>query len=659
MVQFVPKVRIAALAAGVTVLATAVGAVTAAASSSDVASGPAASARLTASAGLAEVRSDAIRVPGVARVAPPTTAECEQSQSIACYTPDQVRTAYQLPALYARGITGKGVTIVIEDSFGSPTIKSDLAAFDRQFGYPAPPKFSVIEPIGKVAAFNPHNATMTGWAWETSLDVEYAHALAPGASIVLAETPATGTGSNERQVMETEEYVVNHRLGAVISQSFSGTEAEFSREAQLQPLRAGILDAASHHVTILAASGDAGATTAAANGPGFYTGREVNWQASDPLVTGVGGTRLIASGGSYTSVAWNDTYNVAVDKNWSDTEEPIPHATGGGRSALFARPSYQNGVKSVTGASRGVPDIAMSAACNGAVAVYTSFQPGKVGWSEGCGTSEATPEFAGIVALADQVAGRWLGQLNPTLYKLAAKHAPGLVNVTSGNNTVSFYGGSPAKRYTITGYGARKGYSLVTGVGTINASLFVYELAGKKVLFSPLKLRLGLLGEGGPDQVGQDIRVDVLVGLVELGQGPPAGRVDAVGHVHGGHLAERAQLVGHPGHEVVVDLPDQPLGVRGPLQVGPLVDLGRRDRDVGPAGLLDQLAAGGLVEVLVRLDSAARRGPVPSLRRRVVVAEEQHSPHRVESDHSSRQSHGVLRLIHVTIIQERYAVARA
>jgi subtilase family serine protease len=481
MVHSVPKVRFAALAAVVTVLATGVAAV-AAAQSSDVASGRAvagltASARVAGSVGL--TASDAIRLPGVARVAPPTTGECKRSLSIACYTPDQVRAAYQLPALYARGVTGKGVTIVIEDSYGSPTIKSDLASFDQQFGYPAPPRFSVIAPIGKIAKFNPHNANMTGWAWETSLDVEYAHAVAPGASIELVETPSTGGGSSDRQVMQAEEYVVNHHLGAVISESFSSTEVGFLHEGQfLQQLRAGLRDAHSHLVTVLAASGDAGATTEAANGPGYYTQREVNWQASDPLVTGVGGTELVQSGGRFSSVAWNDTYNTAVDKNWSGTADPIPHATGGGRSALFGRPSWQNGVKSVTGASRGVPDIAMSAACNGAVAVYTSFQPGSVGWSEGCGTSESTPEFAGIVALADQVAGHWLGLLNPTLYKLLAKHAPGLVNVTSGNNTVSFYGGK--KKYTITGYHARKGYSLVTGVGTINASLFVYELAGKK-----------------------------------------------------------------------------------------------------------------------------------------------------------------------------------
>jgi subtilase family serine protease len=319
---------------------------------------------------------------------------------------------------------------------------------------------------------------MTGWAWETSLDVEYAHAVAPGAKIELVETPATGGGSTDPQVARAEEYVVKHHRGAtIISQSFSSTEAGLSK-AQVKQLQKSIEAAKNDYVTILAASGDAGATTVAASGSGFYTKREVNWEASDPFVTGVGGTELIESGGSYRSVAWNDTYNTAVDKNWSGTSQPVPHSTGGGKSALFTRPPFQNGVKAVTGASRGVPDIAMSAACNGAVAVYTSFQRDKKGWSEGCGTSEATPEFVGIVALADQVKHGPLGWLNPILYKLAAEHAPGLVNVTSGNNTVSFYGGR--KKYTVAGYRARKSYSLVTGVGTINASLFVYELAGKK-----------------------------------------------------------------------------------------------------------------------------------------------------------------------------------
>jgi subtilase family serine protease len=485
MVRSVPKVRITVISVAVAALSAAVAAAVLPASAAAPlrVAGQAAAGQATSPAMTAEVRPDFTRIPGVARQTPPTTGQCEQSLHIACYTPNQIRAAYQLPTLYGRGITGRGETIVIEDSYGSPTIRGDLQTFDRQFGYPNPPKFSVIQPIGKVAKFNPKNANMAGWQYETTLDVEYAHTVAPGASIVLVETPATGGGSTERQVMQAEEYVVNHHLGAMISESFSGTEVGYRSAAQLQQLRAGILDAYRHHVSILASSGDAGATTVAFSGSGYYARREVNWQASDPLVTGVGGTELKESGASYTSVAWNDTYNTAVNHDWFGSARAVPYATGGGKSALFARPSYQNGVKSLTGASRGVPDIAMSAACSGAVTVYSSDQPGqpgKAGWSEACGTSESAPEFAGIVALADQVAGRWLGLINPTLYKLLAEHAPGLVNVTAGNNTVSFYGGSPVKRYTVTGFNARKGYSLVTGAGTINASLFVYELAGKK-----------------------------------------------------------------------------------------------------------------------------------------------------------------------------------
>ena len=413
---------------------------------------------------------------------PSTTAQCENSDDIACYEPDQIRAAYQLPALYARGITGKGQTIVIVDSFGSPTIKSDLAAFDRQFGYPAPPKFTIIAPVGKIPAFNPSNTDMAGWAGETTLDVEYAHALAPGASILLAETPTSeneGT-SGFPQIVTAEEYVVDHGLGDVISQSFSATEETFGSFAQIKPLRAAYLDADSHHVTVLAASGDEGATDYTENGSDFYTRRVTSWPDSDPLVTGVGGTQLLESGGAYTSVAWNDTDNTASDEYWGGSTDPAPTASGGGTSEFFARPSYQNGVKAVTGASRGVPDIAMSAACNGAVNVYSSFANGPPGWSLTCGTSEATPEFAAIVALADQVAGHPLGLLNPALYRLEADRAPGIVDVTSGNNTISFDRGTDGQPVTVKGYSAGQGYDLATGVGTVNARQFVYELAGKR-----------------------------------------------------------------------------------------------------------------------------------------------------------------------------------
>jgi subtilase family serine protease len=443
------------------------------------------------------VTPDAIRLPGQPRRSPLSTEQCEETEAIACYSPDQIRAAYHLPALYERGITGTGETIVIVDSFGSPTIRSDLAVFDKKFEYPAPPKFSIITPAGQIPAFDPSNSNMTSWAGETTLDVEYAHALAPGASILLVETPTSeneGT-SGFPQIMTAEEYVISHGLGAVISQSFSATEETFAGYAQIRPLRGAYLEADSHHVTVLAASGDEGATDYTANGSDFYTRRVTSWPDSDPLVTGVGGTQLLESGGTYTSVAWNDTDDQASDEYWGGSTDPDPLASGGGTSEYFARPSYQNGVEAVTGASRGVPDIAMSAACNGAVNVYSSFANGPAGWSLTCGTSESTPEFAAIVALADQVAGHPLGLLNPTLYALLATHAPGLVNVTSGNNTVSFNQaavannqgtaasnqGAAAKPHTVTGYQAVKGYNLVTGVGTVDASKLVYELAGVPV----------------------------------------------------------------------------------------------------------------------------------------------------------------------------------
>jgi subtilase family serine protease len=434
------------------------------------------------------VTPDAIRLPGQLRHAPLTTDQCEETEAIACYSPDQIRAAYNLPALYAQGITGAGETIVIVDSFGSPTIRSDLAVFDEKFDYPAPPEFGIITPVGQIPAFDPNNSNMTSWAGETTLDVEYAHALAPGASILLVETPTSeneGT-SGFPQIVQAEKYVIDHGLGAVISQSFSATEETFASYAQIKPLRAAYLDADSHHVTVLAASGDEGATDYTANGSSFYTRRVTSWPDSDPLVTGIGGTQLLESAGTYTSVAWNDTDDQASDEYWGGSADPDPLASGGGTSEYFARPSYQNGVRAVTGASRGVPDIAMSAACNGAVNVYSSFANGPAGWSLTCGTSEATPEFAAVVALADQVAGHPLGLLNPALYALLAEHAPGLVNVTSGNNTVSFTQataasnqGAAATPRTVTGHQAVKGYNLVTGVGTVNASLFVYELAGK------------------------------------------------------------------------------------------------------------------------------------------------------------------------------------
>src|ERR1700742_619271 len=267
------------LAAGITAVAAASSAVVAATSPGQPAAAQVASSAKTSSTVQVSVRPGAIRLPGAPTQGPATTAECETTDGIACFSPDQLRAAYHLPALYAKGVTGKGSTIMIVDSFGSPTIKSDLAAFDKQFGYPAPPKFTVIAPVGKIPRFNPNNSDMTGWAGETTLDVEYAHALAPGANILLVETPVSETEgiTGFPQIVQAEEYALAHYKVGVISQSFSATEQTFKNYAQIEPLRAVYQDAARHQVTVLAASGDAGATDFQSNQVNYYTRPVTSW----------------------------------------------------------------------------------------------------------------------------------------------------------------------------------------------------------------------------------------------------------------------------------------------------------------------------------------------------------------------------------------------
>ena len=440
------------------------------------ATGPA----VSSGAALADV---AIR-PGVqhvgrAQAGPPTTADCQKAYKVACYQPAQIRQAYGLPAVYANGVTGRGTTIVIVDSFGSPTIRNDLSVFDRTFGLPAPPKFTVIQPAGKVPPYDPGNSDMVGWAGETTLDVEYAHTIAPGASILLVETPVSETEGAHGfpQIVKAEEYVLRHHLGDVISQSFSATEQTFSSTASVQALRGAYQLAQRDHVTVLTASGDSGAADVKLDESTYYLFPVTSWPDSDPLVTGVGGTQLhfSASGRPTAPTVWNDTHNKAANEFADGNAGPNPLAGGGGKSFLFARPGYQNGVRNVVGSHRGVPDISMSAACNGSVDTYGTFGGAPAGWSPACGTSEATPLFAGIVALADQVAGHPLGLINPALYQLAAEGAPGIVDVRSGHNTVSFSQGG--HQHTVRGFTATKGYDLASGVGTVNAAYFVRELA--------------------------------------------------------------------------------------------------------------------------------------------------------------------------------------
>jgi subtilase family serine protease len=371
-------------------------------------------------------------------------------------TPAQLTTAYNLGPLQQLGIEGAGQTIVIVDSFGSPTIAADLGRFDSAFGLRPPASLRVIQPAGLVPAYK-DNSTMSGWASETSMDVEWAHAMAPAAAIVLVETPTAETEgpAGFPQIDTALTYVLQHHLGQIISQSFGATEETFASKAQLLSFRGPYELAQRDHVTVLAASGDDGSTGETTGMNSVFDRPVVEWPASDPLVTAVGGTELrLTTDGDRTQpdIAWNEG--------------------GGGKSAIFGRPGYQDGVAGVTGSQRGIPDISMDASCASPVAVYGSY-PGGGGWQTSCGTSLATPLMAGLVALANEMAGHPLGLINPVLYKMLAARSPGLTDVTAGDNAVRADDGTA----TVPGFRAVPGYDLASGAGTVDAAQFVPQLA--------------------------------------------------------------------------------------------------------------------------------------------------------------------------------------
>jgi len=442
---------------------------------------------------------------------PPTTAQCEAQFGIACYEPFQLQKAYNLAPLFSRGIEGQGETIVIVDAFGSPSIASDLQTFDAQTGLPNPPSFKVITPEGPITT-NPSSCTSTysptgpdlcsdyyGWTDETSLDVEWSHVMAPKANILLVETPMTETEGiyGFPQIVAAENYVVDHHLGDVITQSFGATEQTFTSPGQIYSLRSAYVNAAQHGVTVLAASGDNGSTDDVCDPASGCADpdnviccsahRAIDWPSSDPLVTAVGGTQLHlnAQGG-----------RTAPDSVWDDLSSTVGvtgpvytwGAGGGGHSTVFPRPSFQNGVAGVAGDSRSTPDISMSAAVNGAVDFYDTTDPSVAGWGIVGGTSEASPLFSGVVALADQVAGHSLGYLNPALYAMAQSGArDGVVPISQGTNTFTYClaadvesDGSCASSsdlVTVPGFNANGSYNDATGWGTVDAALFVPALA--------------------------------------------------------------------------------------------------------------------------------------------------------------------------------------
>jgi subtilase family serine protease len=376
-----------------------------------------------------------------------------------CYQPAQIRAAYGIQSLLDHGITGKGKTIVIIDAFQNPYITSDLSIFDSTFGLPAP-HFTQIAPFG-LTPFDINNADEVGWSGEIALDVQWSHAVAPDANIVLALSKS----DQDVDIYNTTKYVIDHNVGDIISQSFG--EGESCMDPNLEKAQHELFEeATSKGITLFASSGDNGATQPACSGSGFFL--STSTPASDPLVTAVGGTNLYADPitGAYGSeTAWNDVRL---------TGDPTMGFSGGGFSNIYGRPFYQVGVSGTQPGHRGVPDVAYDAGIDGGVLTHWGVGNILFGFSPTDptiffifgGTSSGSPQWSGLAALADQLAGHRLGFLNGALYRIASLgffYNASFHDITSGNNNDN----------GITGYQTAKGWDPVTGLGTPKANSLV------------------------------------------------------------------------------------------------------------------------------------------------------------------------------------------
>jgi subtilase family serine protease len=340
------------------------------------------------------------------------------------YTPAQIRHAYGFDQLSA---TGVGQKIAIVDAYGNQNIQSELNTFCSQFGLnPA-----TVQVIG-----NNTGANGNGWDLETSLDVQWAHVVAPGATIILS---VARTASDNDLLAAVDAAVAQ---GAkVVSMSWGGTE--WSTESGYD----------SHfnkaNVTFVASAGDGGELT---------TQPEVEWPAVSPNVVSVGGTSLYLDANGNRIPGPSGLSETA----WS--------SSGGGLSSFYGIPSWQQGWNTWASANkRGVPDVSYLADPNTGVYVYCSTYGRSAGWWQVGGTSAGAPQWAALIALANQ--GRASGVSgNKDIYSATVAGTPPTINL---NNFLDISSGSNGSDPDDISVG---GYDLVTGLGSPVATRVVPAL---------------------------------------------------------------------------------------------------------------------------------------------------------------------------------------
>ncbi|HZS94695.1 MAG TPA: S53 family peptidase [Chloroflexota bacterium] len=402
------------------------------------------------------------------------TCQLGETPGFVCYDPYQMRNAYGTTSLINQGYDGTGKTIVIVDAFQAPAVRADLAAFDSWYGLPAP-NFSIISPNGTVP-FNPNDPVQYSWTQEITLDVEWAHAIAPGAKIVLdlAKT------SDDSDILSATKYAVDNHLGDVISQSFGENES-CVEPSTLAAEHQVFVQATRENITLVASSGDQGASQQTCDGNSWV--QAVSSPASDPLVTSVGGTELHAADYCFAVLGCDPNSNPPAGTYLSETawNEFDSESTGGGYSTLYNEPPYQKGTIN-GGNQRAVPDVAYNAAIYHGVLVFYDtpgiYQPGDSGTYLFGGTSCGSPQWSALVAIADQMAGHDLGFINTALYHIAQsppKYGADFHDVTSGNNSVveTDSNGNPV---SVSGFNAGPGWDPTTGLGSPVANNLIPQL---------------------------------------------------------------------------------------------------------------------------------------------------------------------------------------
>jgi subtilase family serine protease len=404
----------------------------------------------------------------------PASGPLDCDSATTCYTPRQIEVAYGIRPLLERGIDGRGETVVLpelaETQLSPPVVsdlRQDMSRFDSLFGLPGA-RLKVVTSIATSASPWLANG-------EEVLDVENVHAVAADAAITIVLVKPTSLNNPANAIAAATAAIrVGSTQGGVISISAAGqTGGEHcDTPTEVDRLNSALEVAAARHVTVIAASGDIGAVgepcavIKGLTGGAFPPVKEVNLPAADPLVLATGGTSLDASHatGTYISeTAWGLPFGSPGTQF---------QASGGGFSRRFARPTYQNGVPGIA-AARGVPDVSADASPHTGMALVISDGASHYTIRNSGGTSASAPLWAGLIALADQYAGRSLGFVNASIYRIGRSPAyhEAFHDTTSGDNAPAFPG------HTINGYTARPGWDPVTGWGSPNAQVLIPLLA--------------------------------------------------------------------------------------------------------------------------------------------------------------------------------------